>query len=92
MSSIHPTLKTYEEFIAYYEKDSPGARQELYKNYQFAVKERQRLRNKDKKYREKKKEEKAKLPPVPPKKKGRPRKIQTEPSLSSSPQMITSEV
>lgn len=66
----HPTLKTYEEFIAFYEKDTPEVRQELYKQYQFAMKERERLRQKEKRHRDRIREEKAKLPPVPRKKPG----------------------
>lgn len=66
----HPTLKTYEEFISFLEKDTEENRTLLWKQYQFATKERDRLREKDRRRREKEKEEKAKLPPIPRKKPG----------------------
>lgn len=66
----HPTLKTVEEFCAFYEKDTPENKIWLFKQYEFAIKERQRLREKDKRNREKKKLAKAALPPVPGKKRG----------------------
>ena len=65
-----PTLKTFEEFCAFYEKDTPENKRWLFKQYEFAMKERERLRAKEKRHREKVKEEKAKLPPVPRKKPG----------------------
>lgn len=72
--SIHPTLKTFEEFISFYEKDTPENKMYLFKQYQFAMKERERLREKDKRYREKQKAKAALLPPKPKKPLGRPRK------------------
>ncbi len=65
-----PSLKTLEEFCQFYEKDTPENKRWLFKQYEFAMKERDRLRLKHKTYREKKKEEKSKLPPVPKKKPG----------------------
>ena len=66
----HPTLKTFEEFCAFYEKDSEDNKRLLFSQYQFAVKERDRLRDKDKRRRERIKEEAAKLPPKEKKKPG----------------------
>jgi len=65
-----PDLKTLEEFCAFYEKDSVENKQWLFNQYCFAMKERDRLREKDKRSRQRKKEEKALLPPVPRKKPG----------------------
>lgn len=70
----HPTLKTLEEFCAFYEKDGVEHKTWLFSQYQYAVKERQRYRDKDKRSRAKAKEAKAALPPEQRKKPGRPRK------------------
>lgn len=72
--SGHPNLKTLEEFCAFYEKDTPENKAYLFRQYLFAIKERERLREKDKVYREKKKAERAALPPQARKRPGRPRK------------------
>lgn len=69
-----PSLKTLEEFIAFYEKDTPENKAWLFKQHQFAMKERERLRAKDKKRRLKEKEVREKLPAEARKKVGRPRK------------------
>lgn len=87
--NTHTALKTLEEFITFYEKGD-DEKMFLFKQYEFAVKERQRLREKDKKYYQVKKAEKALLPPVPKKKRG-PKgpwkhKDITSPSTDSSPQ------
>jgi hypothetical protein len=68
--NTQPNLKIYEEFCSYYEKDTPESKAWLFKQYEFAIKERQRLRDKDRRSREKKKLAKAALPPVPGKKRG----------------------
>lgn len=69
MEQKRPTIETFEQFCAYYEKGEEE-RQYLWREISFALKERERQRLKDKRYREKAKEEKAKLPPVPKKKPG----------------------
>jgi hypothetical protein len=68
--STHPTLKTFDDFLTCVKKDTPEVQQYLWKQIQFAEKERERLRAKDRRSRDKKKEEKALLPPVPRKKPG----------------------
>ena len=82
--STAPTLKTFEEFCEYYEKGSEDNKMWLYKQYQYAVKEKERYRIKDMKYREKKRQEAALLPPKPKKKPGPkgPRKPKIPPSES----------
>lgn len=52
--SIHPTLKTYEDFLQNYETESESAKQQLYKQATWAQKEIQRkkgqyLRRKERK-------------------------------------------
>ena len=69
-----PSLKTLEEFCAFYEKDTPENKAWLFEQYQFAMKERQRLRDKDRARRTKIKKERENLPPEQRKKIGRPRK------------------
>lgn len=78
--TINPTLKTYEEFIFFYEKDTEDTKRELWKQYQFAMKERDRLREKDKRRQEKRKAIRDALPPEQRPKPGRPRK---NPPISS---------
>lgn len=64
-----PDLKTLEEFCAFYEKDTPENKAWLFHQHQFAMKERVRLREKDKRARHKKAEEKKALN-IPRKKPG----------------------
>jgi hypothetical protein len=55
MKSLHPTLKTLEEFCKYYEQDTPIAKQRLYRMYEIALKEVETRRARDKRrYQEKK--------------------------------------
>lgn len=65
-----PTLKTYEEFIQHFEKDTDAFKMTVWKQYVFACKERDRLRAKDKRARDKKRDA---IPPEQRKKIGRPR-------------------
>lgn len=77
---FEPDLKTYEEFIAEFEKDPDGSfRQRMWKNYQFALKERERLREKDRRSRLRKREA---IPVDQRRKVGRPKK---EPTGSEFP-------
>lgn len=65
-----PPLKTLDEFCRYYEADTPANKLFLFKQYEFANKERERLRAKQQRSREKGRLLKATLPPVPKKKPG----------------------
>lgn len=71
-----PTLKTYEEFITEFEKDTDAAfKREVWKQYEFACKERDRLKDKHKRRRDKLRES---IPLDQRKKLGRPRKLPLE--------------
>ena len=72
-----PTIETFEQFCAYYEKGEEE-KQYLWYQIEFALKERERQRQKDKKYRERKQAERNALPPEQRKKPGRPRKHQPQ--------------
>ena len=84
-----PDLKTLEEFCEYYEKDTPDNKAILFKNYQWAMKERMRYKIKDKKRRERLKQERKvflEQHPEQKKKVGRPRKhIPVKPENSNPP-------
>lgn len=45
--SIHPTLKTYEEFLAQMAKEDESVKRYFFHQIQFAEKERERLRAKN---------------------------------------------
>lgn len=66
-----PSLKTYEEFIAHFEKDTDSFKMTCWKQYEFACKERDRLREKLARRRNRIREA---IPPEERKKVGRPRK------------------
>ena len=70
---------TFDEFMKTYEKDQAG-KELVYSYYIYGVKERQRYRDKDKRKRERQKAARLANPPEP-KKRGRPRKTVTPPSL-----------
>lgn len=72
-SSNKPTIDSFEAFCAYYEKGH-SEKEYLWREISFALKERQRLREKDRKLREKKRKVREALPPDQRKKPGRPRK------------------
>lgn len=78
-ASNKATIDSFEEFCAYYEKGT-AEKQYLWHEISFALKERERLRQKDKNRREKLKKAKEALPPEQRKKIGRPRKIHVEES------------
>ena len=72
-----PDLKTLEEFIAFYEKDTPENKIWLFKQYQYAMKERQRYKLKGQKRHQRLKKERHDYlaqHPEERKKPGRPRK------------------
>ena len=76
-----PTLKTFEEFIAHFEKDPDSEfKRYAWKQYEFACKERDRLREKHQRRRQKIREA---IPPDQRKKIGRPRK--TPPPETTAP-------
>lgn len=75
-----PDFNSLSEFSTYFMKNAEN-QEIIYKEYQYACKERQRYRDKDKKRREKMKAANALLPPPPPKPRGRPRK-DTQPEHS----------
>ena len=82
-----PSLKTYEEFIDAFEKDTESDKRYYYAQYQFAMKERERLREKTKKQRLKKREA---IPPDQRRRPGRPKKVieevQEEAQTQTEPQ------
>lgn len=55
-SAPHPTLKTYEEFLANMSKENDTTKRYYFEQIQFAEKERQRLRDKERRRRERIKE------------------------------------
>ena len=94
MPTPHPTLATYEEFCAHYEKSDEEFKRELFTQYQFALKERERHRAKAS--RRWKAIVAARPPDWQPKKTGRPRKekpVSTEPKRGPGrPRKIPAEV
>lgn len=73
MSTVPDNL-TFEQFCAIMESNNKERIEFLHKQYQFAIKERERLREKDRRKREKRKKLKEALPPEQRPKIGRPRK------------------
>lgn len=55
--SIHPDLKTFEEFIKHYEQDTEDDKKKLYKNYLFAKKESERKKAQYQRRKERKQKE-----------------------------------
>lgn len=74
----HPDLKTYEDFLQHYEKESEFTKRELYQNFVFAQKEVERKKRQYQRRKARRQEEIAKLPEDERPKVGRPRKKTVE--------------
>jgi len=72
--SIHPTMKTYEDFLQNYEKEPESVKKQLYKNYLFATKEVERKKAQYQRRKQRKHAEIAALPEHQRPKVGRPKK------------------
>ena len=90
--SIHPTMKTYEDFLKNYENESESAKQQLYKQATWAQKEIQRkkgqyLRRKERKIAARPANYEEEKPKV-----GRPRKVNPQLHLEEKNASLQTEV
>jgi hypothetical protein len=83
MSAPRPTLATFEEFITHYEKSDEAFKRELFVQYSYAVKERERHRLKA--MRRWARIRAARPPDQPINKGGRPRKEKPAPTEPKKP-------
>lgn len=90
--SIHPDLKTYDEFIKHYEQDTEANKALLYKNYVFARKEAARKKAQYQRRKEKLRKEREALPPEQRPKPGRPRKQTKEEVLQKELETMKTEL